>query len=178
MQFSLSHILHIYPGNILILFSHVTWDWGTRWRSWLRHALQVATSRVQFPMESMRFFIHLALVDSASNTKPGISPGVKGGRCLSRPVYLLLHMAWAYSLVSPDLQDLHPKMLFVLISLVVLHTCTASSPLISFSRYFVDTKTYESSSLCSFLQPHARAFISSTNIFWHTLFAYISCLVT
>ena len=45
-------------------------------------------------MESLRFFIDLALVDSPSNIKPGMSPGVKGGRCPSRPVYLLLHVTW------------------------------------------------------------------------------------
>jgi hypothetical protein len=80
------------------------------------------------------FFIDLALVDSTSSTKPGISPGVKGGRCLSRPViefiYLLLHATWAHSFVSADFQDLHPKMLLLLISLFVLHACTDSFPLI------------------------------------------------
>jgi hypothetical protein len=76
-------------------------------------------------MGSFGFFFDLALVDSASNTKPGISLGVKGGRCLSRPLieflYLSLHVTWTYFLVSLDLQDLQPKMLLVMISSFMLH---------------------------------------------------------
>jgi len=37
------------------------WTWGARWRSWFGTALQVARSRVGFPMVSLEFFIDVIL---------------------------------------------------------------------------------------------------------------------